>query len=138
MSYWIVPWNKSIFNLDAAIARFGGIEWHQWNNYEVGDILFLYCTKPIGAITYIMVVTAVNLQLSEVEWDDEEFYSKEVEWVKEPPKGFARFKLLQIINNEKGLLSHTKLVENGMPYSVQAPIKVKPNLLKYILNSFHS
>ena len=135
MSYWIVPWNKSIFNLDAAIARFKGIEWHQRNNYEIGDILFLYCTKPVGSLTYIMVVAAINLTLSEVEWDDEEFYNKEIEWVKEPPKGFARFKLLQIINNEKGLLSHTKLVENGMPYSVQAPIRIKSNLLKYILNN---
>ena len=135
MTYWIVPWNKAIFNLDAAISRFGGIEWHQWNNYEVGDVVFIYCTKPTGALVYEMDVIAVNLKLSEVIWDDEEFYNKDIEWVKEPPKGFARFKLLRIIDNSNGDLSHEKLVENGMPYSVQAPIKVKPNLLGYILKN---
>ena len=43
MKLWIIPANPKIYNLSDAIKDLDGIiDWRQHNNFEVGDIVYIY------------------------------------------------------------------------------------------------
>lgn len=44
---WIVPSNPKIFNADEAFKKMGYIDWRQNVNFDIGDIVCIYCTKPL-------------------------------------------------------------------------------------------
>lgn len=50
MTYWILPWRTTVFDLPKSLSDFGFVEWRQVNKLSIGDIVFLYSTKPIGQI----------------------------------------------------------------------------------------
>lgn len=132
MNYWIVPWNKTHYDLDAAIDTFGYVDWRQFFNYEVGDMIFIYSTLPEGRLVYEMVVERVHIPLAEIS-DRESFYIKKTGWTKEPPKGFVRFRLIKKIDRNIKEFSRSYLINYGMPASVQIPIRIKSELLHYIV-----
>lgn len=42
MKYWIIPANLKTYNLSDAIKDLNGIiDWRQYNNFEVGDIVYI-------------------------------------------------------------------------------------------------
>lgn len=134
MNYWIVPWNKNNYNLDAAIGSFGYVDWRQFFNFEIGDVVFIYCTLPCGRLVYELEVEKVNIPYNEIS-DDESFYVKKTGWVKMPPKGYVRFRLVSPLNRDNEELSRTALVRNGMTDHLQRPIKIRSELLQHILNN---
>ena len=56
MKYWIVPSNNNKFRLSDFLANHGYVDWKQKNKFSVGDIVFMYCTKPESRIRFIMKV----------------------------------------------------------------------------------
>lgn len=65
MKYWILPWNKEVYNLPQCLIDFGFVEWRQQNKLAVGDIVFLYCSSPVRQIMYMMRVSKVNIPYSD-------------------------------------------------------------------------
>ena len=65
MTYWILPWRTTVFDLPKSLSDFGFVEWRQVNKLSIGDIVFLYSTKPIGQILYMLRVTKINIPFSE-------------------------------------------------------------------------
>ena len=62
MRYWIIPANPKLYRIADAIRDLNGvIDWRQYNNFEVGDIVYIYCSKPISQIIYKMEVIATNI-----------------------------------------------------------------------------
>ena len=54
MTFWILPWNKEVYNLPQCLIDFGYVEWRQQNKLAVDDIVFLYCSSPVRQIMYMM------------------------------------------------------------------------------------
>ncbi|MBR4201525.1 MAG: MmcQ/YjbR family DNA-binding protein [Oscillospiraceae bacterium] len=58
---WLVPANPKYENLSESLAVTHEIYWKQSGKFIVGDTLYIYEGKPIGAVTYACEVTAVNI-----------------------------------------------------------------------------
>ncbi len=58
---WLVPANPKYENLAETLAVTHESYWKQSGRFIVGDTLYIYEGKPIGAVTYACEVTAVNI-----------------------------------------------------------------------------
>lgn len=59
---WMIPSNPKIYDVDAGFAAGGGeIEWHQHNDIQPGDEVYIYSSAPNSAILYRCEVVASNL-----------------------------------------------------------------------------
>lgn len=58
---WLIPANPKYADLAEVFAREREIYWKQSGRFIVGDTVYIYEGKPIGAITYACAVTAVDV-----------------------------------------------------------------------------
>ena len=62
MSNWIIPSNSKKFDLAKFLLKHGNfVDWKQSANFEVGDVIYIYCTKPEMRIRYKMEVVKTNI-----------------------------------------------------------------------------
>jgi 5-methylcytosine-specific restriction protein A len=79
---WLIPANVTLYNLRSYFADYDSIDWGQGNaKYAVGDIVYIYCTKPLQKIKYKCKVTKLNLKSSEI-IDDKEYWLNQEEYEK--------------------------------------------------------
>lgn len=58
---WLVPANPKYENLAETLAVTHESYWKQSGKFIVGDTIYIYEGKPIGAVTYACEVTAINI-----------------------------------------------------------------------------
>lgn len=127
--YWIVPANPGIYDIKNSLKN-GYVDWRDSNrNYEVGDYVFFYLTKPYQSIGYKCLVTEIKIPFDKV-IEDKQYWHKKNELDKASHQTFIRLKKLQEYDIEK--LKLDSLLNNGLKTAPQGPIIVKPHLLKYI------
>lgn len=73
MSTWLLSSGNKKFQLDECLKKFGYVDWTQTRKVEVGDVVFVYISKPIGAVKYKMKVDRVNMTFDETT-DNKEFW----------------------------------------------------------------
>ena len=67
MTEWIVPCNPNLYRVDDAFAALKKLDWKQTSpKMKVGDIVYIYVSKPVRAIRYKCKVTKVNLKEIEI------------------------------------------------------------------------
>ena len=133
MKLWIIPANPKIYNLSDAIKDLDGIiDWRQHNNFEVGDIVFIYNSRPDSQILYKMEVIAVNLTADQTVADRQY-------WVN--PSEFDSsilhnrfFRMIPLAENEGEKLTLDDLLEHGLKGVPQGALKVREPLLSYMLS----
>lgn len=126
MGKWVLSANPRFFNHKLAFEKYGYIDWKQTRNYEVGDIVYIYATKPIAKIVYKTKVEIIDMTKEDIS-DMSQF------WVKNEDleaKRFVRLVLLKTYDGEE--LSLANLQDHGMRYAPQSPCKVKEELQNYI------
>lgn len=133
MEYWILPWKTTKFDLHGCLQEFGFVEWRQINKLNVGDIIFLYCTKPIGQILYMFQVSRINIPFNETVNDS--FFTRD-KWDPKPAKVYARFEPISVADIHNPELSFEKLVQLGMKKNLQMGIRAKGVLLEHLLKHF--
>ena len=79
MAYWIAPNNDRTFRIGDAIAAQGGMADWRTEKFSVGDIVFIYKTKPELCVRYKMEVIETGIQFDEALnqeafWTDMETY----------------------------------------------------------------
>lgn len=133
MTYWILPWNKDVYNLPQCLQDFGFVEWRQRNKLSVGDIVFLYCSSPHRQILYMMKVSKINIPFNDTINDEYLFnYSyhlKETDF-------YARFEPIAEAALGNSELSYNRLQELGIKSQLQGGIKVPDSILTHILENF--
>ena len=134
MKYWIVPANISRFRLHDYLNDYDEIEWKQGNyRYEVGDIVFIYCSLPEQRIRYMLRVERINVPKEE--WIDDSMYSINHEaTVEDAGHKICRFLLLKESHSAK--LSLASLQANGLKSIPQSPRSLTGDVLEYILSVF--
>ena len=131
MNIWLVPSNNAFFRLTDLLTARNIVSWRQSQDFEVGDIIYIYTTKPTGCITYQMVVTASNLPSSEYTddkeyWTDPEVYNNVILSYKR----FAEFTVVHRLPTSEQL-SYSQLKKHGLK-TVQITHRIKIDLAKYI------
>ena len=56
MNYWIKSNNVRDFQLDMWMRDHDEVPWRRTNNFEVGDIVFIYTSLPVQRLTYVFRV----------------------------------------------------------------------------------
>ena len=64
MNYWIIPANPKRYRLADVVRELPFVDWRQHNNFEVGDIVYIYNLRPDSQILYKMEVKKGKLTLT--------------------------------------------------------------------------
>ncbi|PWL30228.1 HNH endonuclease [uncultured Roseivirga sp.] len=132
---WIISANSRMYDHSSSFEHYGSIDWRQGNTkFEVGDVIYIYCTKPLMMIQYKCVVEKVGLDSDQIR-DDKEYWFDEEEYFKSLNGKFMTLRLIDQVSNVKMKLE--KLKEKGLKAAPQGPIKIKDEtLLAYIETHF--
>lgn len=135
---WIISANQNVYNHKVAFEKWGFIDWKQKAKYSVGDIVYIYCTRPYKKIMYATKVEKVNMDFSEIQ-DDKEFWYDLNKYEVGKKDKYIRLSLMVQVDNE--LLSLDNLMQHGLRGAPQGPVKVKEelhNYIKMLINDYYS
>lgn len=95
---WILPANGKLYDHASAFQKWGFIDWRQNSRkYQVGDIIYIYCTRPYKKIMYKTIVEQINLTVNEIV-NDYSFWTDKNEYYKALSGMYVRLKLLEQVN----------------------------------------
>ena len=134
MNYWIIPANPNRYRLAEVLRDINTVDWRQHNNFEVGDIVFIYNSRPDSQILYRMEVIAVNLTADEIAIDRQYWVNPSEYDTSMLHNRF--FRMIPLAENETSLLKLADLLEHGLKGTPQGALKVKEPLLSYINKVF--
>ena len=118
----------------SSFAHHGSIDWRQGNvKYNLGDIVYIYCTSPIQKIRYKCRVAELDKSSAHIR-DDKEYWLNQNEYEKSLNGKFFKLQLIEEVDSEK--LSLPFLLQNGLKAAPQGPIKLNDNLENYISSIF--
>lgn len=126
MQEWIISANGKYFNHGGAFKRYGYIDWRQTRNFLVGDIIFIYMTKPEARIRYKTVVESNNMSSEEIS-DFREYWYKDYDDNRDYK--YVRLKYLEEYDDSG--LRFEILKEKGLRYAPQSPCRIKETLREY-------
>ncbi len=130
-NYWIFPWNPKVFYLHDYFKKFREVDWKQGNyKINVGDYVYIYCSKPEQRICYYLRVVKVNIPFEET-IDDKLYWGEN----NTNDSLYCRLKLIKSIDTDDLCLN--KLLENGLNTRPQGKQKINAELLSYIQSCFN-
>lgn len=132
---WIISANASLYDHSSSFEHYGFIDWRQGNtSYKIGDLVYIYCTRPIQKIRYKCRIDAIDLDFNSIR-DDKEYWLNEAEYLKSLSGKFMRLNLIEQIDSEK--LNLSNLISNGLNAAPQGPVKSSDQLSNYISSNFN-
>jgi 5-methylcytosine-specific restriction protein A len=132
---WIISANSKMYDHSSSFEHYGSIDWRQGNaKFEVGDTVYIYCTRPLMMLQYKCIVDRIDLNSTQIR-DDKDYWIDEEEYLKSLDGKFMTLRLIEQVSNNKMKLANLK--ENGLKAAPQGPVKIKDeNLLNYIETYF--
>lgn len=132
---WLISANGSIYRHSDAFKKMGYIDWRQTANYEVGDIIYIYSTRPLSRVEFKCRVEKTDIEFENIT-DDKEFWINEDEYYKSIKGLYSRLILLDSTDGED--LTLKKLKENGLKAAPQGPMRLRDDTLSYIEKYFYN
>ena len=133
MNYWIIPANPNIYRLAEVLKDMQSVDWRQRNNIQIGDIIYIYNSRPDSQILYKMEVIAVNLTSNETMADRKYWVNPSDYDISLNLNRF--FRMILLAENETDKLTLADLLEQGLKGTPQAALSVKEPLLSYLLET---
>ena len=135
--YWLISSNDSIFKLEECLNETNLVDWQGSFSPKVGDIVFIYRTRPIQRICYKTEVISINIPYRNT-MNDYKFWGE-----KHSPKGATDpntlYHRLSLLEESTSMSLHLEeLKKQGMKGVPQGPRKLSGQLLEYILSAFSS
>ena len=110
MKYWIVPSKDTTFRISDAIkAQNGLVDWRT-DKFSIGDIVFIYKTKPEQCIRYKMEVVKTKIIFDQA-FEQESFWTDKDQYYSGIISYYTRLKLLEDYSDD--ILSLHHLHEHG-------------------------
>lgn len=127
MNYWLVPCNVKYYDIKGVYNNMPVVDWKQSvTKVEIGDVVYIYVSAPIGGIAYKCVVENINKPFSTL---DDTKYQKNPE----PYVNYGRYMELRFIESyDKEELLYGALSQNGLSGRVQCQRCMKEDLIKYV------
>ena len=125
MTEWITSGNLKYYNFVDAFHDLKKVDWRQYANYEVGDIIYIYSSGNEQMIRFKCKVNKIDIK--ELEIDDRKY---NVEGKYDEP--YDRYVELEMVEEyESNLYSRQALEKYGFR-APQGAIKVKPEIKEYL------
>lgn len=128
MNYWIISQNEEMFHLEDLLKEHDVVDWKQYNNFEVGDIVYIYNSKPYRRIRYKMEVVRTDVPSSE-------YINDTIFWVDKfkLERGLThnRYVRLHLLSKEpeNGGPSYDYLRSNGLKSNLQSAVRILDSAL---------
>ncbi|WP_141052329.1 McrB family protein [Aliarcobacter cryaerophilus] len=129
--YWLIPNNPNVYDAIGAFKELKEIDWGNKSNnkFRIGDIVYIYVSKPIQSIAIKTEVTKIDIPKDEILNNDRKYFvNHNIDNFRE---SFIRLRFLEFTNQDS--LSLKNLQENGLNQAPQNKITIKKDLLEYIL-----
>ena len=136
MNNWIIPSNSSKFDISRFLSKHNNhVDWKQSASFEVGDVVYIYCTKPAMRIRYKMNVIATDIPSSEAKID-KNYWGDVVELKKGLEKNrYFRLELISETNSD--LLTMDELHRQGVKGYFYGPRTIDRELTMYVEKAFN-
>ncbi|MDE5845095.1 MAG: hypothetical protein K2H44_06910 [Muribaculaceae bacterium] len=134
MKYWIFPWRETIFDLSQCLEDNKFVDWRQKNKLSVGDIVFIYATKPLSQIIYMFQVIKIDIPHS-VTINSKYLKKREGDQF-HPSKLYTRMIPITEADADNPELSYKRLTQLGIKSTLQNNILVEGEVLNHILLNF--
>lgn len=136
---WMVPASPRFFDHKGCFEELGHIYWKQHNNFQVGDIGYIYMSAPIKCVLYKFEITACDLSLPSDYDAERKFYKKEDDF--EIAKKHNRFYDMKWVGEHKfGVLTLANMKQNGLKGAPMGTLNLSDKsfeqLLAYIEKNF--
>lgn len=131
---WMIAANGKMYDHASSFSTNGFVDWRQRAKYNIGDTVYIYCTKPIKKVMYKCEVIKCDMPFSDC-IDDRLFWKDLNEYRKSLAGKYARLKLIEQVDTD--YLSLDALKEKGLSAAPQGPIKVVDSLRIYIDKYFN-
>ena len=137
VTYWLISSNDSIFRLEDCLNESQYVNWQSSFSPKVGDVVFIYRTKPTQRVCYMMEVVAINIPYRKT-INDIKYWGE-----KHSPKGETNldepYHRLKVLGKANSMLLHLdELKKLGLKGVPQGPRKIFGNLLEHILSVFNA
>lgn len=133
MTNWIISANPNKYDIARSFEHYSYIDWRQKNNFQVGDIVFIYVSSPDNMVQYKCTVLDTNRTYPNIR-DDKRYFKNPDEYQKSIKGKFVRLLLSEMINNSA--LSYKNLKSKGLKSKMQGPMTINGTLLDYISINF--
>ena len=134
MQKWMIPANPKIYDYAKFFDDYGYVDWKQRLKFEVGDIVYLYCSKPFQKVMYKTEVLKESMPFSDCT-EDRNYWTNSDDY--ETSKSYMRARLKLLGRADREELSIEYLKDNGLNAAPQKGVKVPDNLAKYMLSLIH-
>ena len=126
---WMIAANGQIYDHASSFEKHGFIDWRKMANYQKGDSVYIYCTRPLMRVMYETIVEIEEMSIESIV-DDREYWYKMEEYEKALGGKYVRLKLVKQADNEH--LSLMALKQIGLKAAPQGPKRIDDALAKYI------
>ena len=131
MNNWIIPSNSKKFDLAKFLSKHNNVvDWKQSANFEVGDVVYIYCTKPEMRIRYKMEVLKTNIPFSK-SLKDEDCWTDKMEY-KAGIENNIFFRMQLTCHVDTDNLTMMDLHKHGIKGWIQRPRKLSFDTVRYI------
>ena len=131
---WLISANSNLYDHTSSFEHYGFIDWRQGNiSFSVGDIVYIYCTKPVMKIRYQCRVEQIDLTKDAIR-NDKEYWRDLAEYEKSLDGKYMHLVLIDQVELEA--LSLKFLLSNGLSSAPQGPMRLTGDLLSYVEKSF--
>ena len=125
---WILSANPMVYDHISSFEENGFVDWRQFNNFNIGDIVYIYCSKNVHKINAVGKIVKVNMSKNDA-IDDTKYWRSGIYENKDINR-FFRMELVKTIDND--LLDLSYLKQNGLNAAPQGACKVNEQLSKYL------
>jgi len=125
---WILSANPKKYDHVGSFMKNGYIDWRQHNNFEIGDIVYVYTSKNVHRINAIGKVAATNMGRDDVT-NDTEFWKDGING-NQNIKRFFRLQLIRFIDDDR--LELAELKKHGLSNAPEVACTVNGELADYI------
>ena len=102
VTYWLISSNDSIFRLEDCLNESQYVDWQSSFSPKVGDVVFIYRTKPTQRVCYMMEVVAINIPyrktINDIKYWGEKHSPKGETNPDEPIDGGGSYRLCVVTN----------------------------------------
>lgn len=126
---WLIPANIKQYDFISAFDELKILDWTKRVNYNVGDIVYIYGSKPFQKIVYKTEVIGININYDET-INDTKYWRIYDQKNKPSDNLYVRLKVLTKYNDDRFTLDILKL--SGLKSAPQGPIKLKKELLLFV------
>lgn len=126
---WMISANPKIYNIEKRFTDENHVFWRQNYNFNVGDFVYIYITKPVAKLMYLTQVIDINLDSNSIEENQIYWNNKRDEEVIKSQK----YSHLSLISNlEDHNLTLNTLLENGLKAAPQGSIILSETLKSFL------